>query len=212
MRTRSITRPPGRPKQSDNMAIAENVLKAAAHLFMDAGYDAVSIEAIADAVGVTKASIYYYFPTKSDLFVSAIESLLTIIYRESERILDTPKSFRERLLRLTEVRLRVAETRFDFDHVFREAEGQLNEEQRERFSVAMDRMANLLIRSFESATLAGDIRDVDPRFAAHAYFALLNVAFARDRKGVRLFPDAQKTATLQVDLILSGLSPTLHQT
>ncbi len=210
MRTRSATRPPGRPKQSDNMATSDNVLRVAAHHFMDGGYEAVSIESIADAVGVTKASIYYYFPNKADLFVSAIESLLMIILRESRRILDGPQPFETRLLILTEVRLRVAETRFDFDRIIREAEPHLNADQNDRLRSAMDNMAHLVVGTFERAMDAGEIRTADARFAAHAYFALLNVAFARDRQGERLFPDARSTAEALVRLMMSGLmSPEL---
>lgn len=42
------------------------------------GDDAVSIDAISEAVDVTMASIYYYFRAKSDMFVSALETLLSV--------------------------------------------------------------------------------------------------------------------------------------
>lgn len=207
MRMRSPTRPPGRPKQSDNIAISDNVIRVAAHLFMDGGYEAVSIESIAATVGATKASIYYYFPNKADLFVSAIEWLLTIIHRESKRILDGPEGFWDRLLHLTEVRLRVAETRFDFDRVIREAEPHLSVEQQGRLLTAMGNMASLLVSAFQRAVATGDIRNVDTEFAAHAYLALLNVAFARSPEGGRIFPEAHQVARDLVTLMMSGLAP-----
>ena len=51
------TRPPGRPKQSELRSTADVILETGAHLFMESGYEAVSVDALAEAVGVTKASI-----------------------------------------------------------------------------------------------------------------------------------------------------------
>lgn len=172
---------------------------------MNAGYDVVSVEAIAEAVGVTKASIYYYFSSKADLFVACLESLLHVIHRESARILSGNKPFRDRLLELTEARLQVAETRFDFEHVVREAEPQISKEQCEQLRTTMDSLADLLTAAFKQAMSEGQLRPTNPQFAAHAYFALLNVAFARSRDNVRLFTDPKQTAQEIVDLMLQGL-------
>jgi AcrR family transcriptional regulator len=172
---------------------------------MNAGYDAVSVEAIAEAVGVTKASIYYYFSSKADLFVACLESLLHVIHHETARILSSPQPFRDRLLELTEVRLRVSETRFDFEHVVREAEALISKEQCDQLRTTMDSLAELLTAAFKQAMNDGELRPTNPQFAAHAYFALLNVAFARSRDDVRLFTDPKQTAQELVDLILCGL-------
>jgi AcrR family transcriptional regulator len=42
----------------------ERILQAALDLFRDRGYEATSLREIAQAVGVTKAALYYYFPSK----------------------------------------------------------------------------------------------------------------------------------------------------
>lgn len=51
-------------------ASAKNIriLDAAAEAFMTLGFDAASIDHIADLMGVTKGSIYYYYRSKMDLF------------------------------------------------------------------------------------------------------------------------------------------------
>src|SRR3954454_5105548 len=45
----------------------ETILAAARQLFGEKGYDATSLRQIADAVGTTKAAVYYHFPAKAHL-------------------------------------------------------------------------------------------------------------------------------------------------
>ncbi len=51
------------------------VLDTARRLFAERGYDATSLQEIADAMGVRKANVYYYFKTKSALLAELLGSL-----------------------------------------------------------------------------------------------------------------------------------------
>lgn len=53
----------------------EQILTAAAELFGERGYDAVSLEDVAERLDVTKGSLYYYFSSKDELGTAAIETL-----------------------------------------------------------------------------------------------------------------------------------------
>ncbi len=55
------------------------IFKAAERIFHDKGYDATSIQDVADAVGILKGSLYYYIDSKEDLLFGVIEDL----HRES---------------------------------------------------------------------------------------------------------------------------------
>jgi len=48
------------------------VIRAAWQLFLDYGFSATSMDAIAKAAGVSKATLYAYFPSKEALFASLI--------------------------------------------------------------------------------------------------------------------------------------------
>ena len=54
------------------------ILKAAAEVFYEKGYEAATLQDIADRVGILKGSIYYYIKTKGDL----LDSLLTEVHNE----------------------------------------------------------------------------------------------------------------------------------
>jgi AcrR family transcriptional regulator len=70
---RGPPRPPGRPRdpQADRA-----ILDAAIELFVKQGYEAMSMEGIADRAGVGKTTIYRRWPSKEELVVDAIEELI----------------------------------------------------------------------------------------------------------------------------------------
>ena len=49
------------------------VLDTARTLFAERGFDGTSLQVIADAMGVRKANVYYYFRTKADILVALLE-------------------------------------------------------------------------------------------------------------------------------------------
>jgi AcrR family transcriptional regulator len=54
------------------------ILEAAAEVFYEKGYDAATVQDIADRIGLLKGSIYYYIDTKSDL----LDGLLLDVHRD----------------------------------------------------------------------------------------------------------------------------------
>lgn len=71
----------GRPPTMENPR--GRILDEAAELFARDGYDGASLGSLADAVGVTKAAIYHYFPNKKEIYeaiiVRTLEGLLAAV-------------------------------------------------------------------------------------------------------------------------------------
>jgi AcrR family transcriptional regulator len=74
MRATSADEAVGRVQRKRGRRI-QQILTTAAELFGERGYDAVSLEDVADALDVTKGSLYYYFASKDELVTAAIETL-----------------------------------------------------------------------------------------------------------------------------------------
>ena len=55
------------------------IAEAAERRLREGGYDALSVAAIARELGVAQNAIYWYFPSKDDLFVAALEGMLRTI-------------------------------------------------------------------------------------------------------------------------------------
>ena len=54
-----------------------NLLEQALHLFVARGYDAVGVQEIVDAAGVTKPTLYHYFGSKRGLLDALLQARLT---------------------------------------------------------------------------------------------------------------------------------------
>ncbi len=52
----------------------EEILDAAKRVLRSGGYDALSFKQIADELGLARGALYWYFPSKDDLFVAAAAS------------------------------------------------------------------------------------------------------------------------------------------
>jgi AcrR family transcriptional regulator len=74
----------------------QQILDTAQRLFADLGYDATSLQMIADEMGLTKAAVYYHFRAKSDLLQAAMIPGLERI----EMLLDTVATLRGRRARV----------------------------------------------------------------------------------------------------------------
>jgi AcrR family transcriptional regulator len=55
----------------------QEIVAVAGELFGERGFDAVSLDDVAERLDVTKGSLYYYFPSKEDLVSAAIETVGT---------------------------------------------------------------------------------------------------------------------------------------
>jgi AcrR family transcriptional regulator len=66
------------------------VLETAQRLFAEHGYDATSLQMIADAMGVRKANVYYYFHTKAEI----LEAAVAPTFDAMRRLLDEAEAIR----------------------------------------------------------------------------------------------------------------------
>jgi AcrR family transcriptional regulator len=83
-RTRSAGRPPAPAKPEEAARRREKILDAAEAEFAHRGFEGARIDAIAEAAGVNKALIYYYFKGKRALLEELTERLLVLVTAEKE--------------------------------------------------------------------------------------------------------------------------------
>ncbi|WP_019931857.1 TetR/AcrR family transcriptional regulator [Nocardia sp. BMG111209] len=54
----------------------EAIREAAIELFSDKGFEQTSLREVADAVGITKASLYYHYASKQDLLLAIVDPIV----------------------------------------------------------------------------------------------------------------------------------------
>jgi AcrR family transcriptional regulator len=74
----------------------QHILDTAQRLFAELGYDATSLQMIADEMGLTKAAVYYHFRAKSDILHAAMVPGI----RRIEALLDEAAAMRGRRARI----------------------------------------------------------------------------------------------------------------
>ncbi|GAQ51340.1 TetR/AcrR family transcriptional regulator [Streptomyces acidiscabies] len=62
-------------RERTRQAVRREITEAANALFIERGYEATTIDDIAAAVGMSKRSVFRYFPTKEDLVVGKVDYL-----------------------------------------------------------------------------------------------------------------------------------------
>ncbi len=88
-----------------NTAKVNAIVQAAKQLFARYGFSKVTMDEIAAEVDLGKASLYYYFPTKEDLFRAVIKNEQEELLRNLLPILDKKCSAAHKLEQYTEIRL-----------------------------------------------------------------------------------------------------------
>jgi AcrR family transcriptional regulator len=70
-------------RSEQGQATREQLVAVATELFGTRGYEATSIEAVLDAAGVSRGSLYHHFPSKEALFEAAMQAVETRVGEET---------------------------------------------------------------------------------------------------------------------------------
>lgn len=196
----------GRPKKdSQNIPMQQKILIVASKEFMTHGYKAVSMDSIAEAGNVTKATIYYYYNSKAALFTETIIQLMSRIKKRTECVLaDERYSFKERLINLLEVYAN-ATANVDINNFIREAFPSLSPAQQQSVHASEEFMHEAIRDAFEREMLLGTIPKKDVTFILHIFLALMNVGRYTDYDETRLFETPRQGAEEIIRFFWAGL-------
>jgi len=79
------------------------LIKQSINLFVEKGFSATSIQDIVDTIGVTKGSFYYHFKSKEALLMDIHSHYIDDLLRRQKTILDTEKSYKDKLMAIVEL-------------------------------------------------------------------------------------------------------------
>jgi AcrR family transcriptional regulator len=170
---------------------------------LEYGFQKVSIDDVAKAAGMTKATVYYYFGSKADLFK---ESMLALMSRVRERIafmLSQNTPLYDRLLEVAIAHLR-ATMSIDLEGYMRETKTALSAEQTQAMKAAEEEIYLQIEQGIEQAIKNGEVPETNAKFAAHAYIALLKVGNYKQPGGNPLFSSGEEAAQQIVDVFWKG--------
>lgn len=153
----------------------QEVMDVAARIFSEKGYEATSIQEIAEEVGILKGSLYYYIETKEDLLFGVIKAAYDAalgVVRELERRDGSALELIEALVyRHAEV---FAATQVQSSVFFKEFRA-LSDDRQKEIREAGDIYSRFLRSQIRRGQGAGEIDPgINPRLAAIGIIGMMN--------------------------------------
>jgi TetR/AcrR family transcriptional repressor of mexJK operon len=87
----------------------ELILDAAQHRFASYGYSKVTMDEIAEDIGMAKASLYYYFPTKETIFRSVVQHEQEEFLSHIQTVIDDKFSASQKFSEYIRLRIKLTE-------------------------------------------------------------------------------------------------------
>lgn len=197
----------GRPKDSDiKQPTNELILQEALRLFLENGYLNVSIASVANKCDVTKASVYYYYASKAELFTEAMIMLMIRIRDQIQIFLEEELPLKTRLVKITKIHLEKT-IDIDVENYLKGARKELSESQLEKIKQSEEEMYQVLESAFRQAIDSEEIRPFHPAFLTHSYVSLLKVGYM-NKQHPTLTYSVEETAEQLIELLWHGINVT----
>lgn len=170
----------GRPRISRSPANVDGeqtgrqrVLQRARELFVERGYASVSMQQIADAAGLRKASIYHHFKDKNALFVSVMITEMEQLRSEFEHVAARRGGVRSLLEELAYAHFSRMESA-DVSRLIREFRQHIPKSEHDEIHSELGRLQSVMERVFESAADEGLTLTIDSRIAGLFFFHMMS--------------------------------------
>ncbi len=187
------------PAESDSRS---RIIRAAYPLFARQGYDSVSMQDIADAVPIHKATLYHHFESKDDLFLAVARSAMSQLYGQIGQFIAEGGSAADQLARVAMQVFRDSQS--EFGRLMSDARLHLSNEQQQ---MLVERGADpwaLYEQIFASAIDAGELRPVDCTLAARCRGLLYGQTWSVEPGVSR--PRRTRNVPAHVDTLFGGLN------
>lgn len=164
----------GRPSTKRRKAYnTDAILDVAVRVFRERGYDGSSLEQVARAAGITKASIYYHVKSKEELLARGVGRALDALFAVLEEPGARERSAAVRLKYVVRRTIEITVAQLPEVALLLRVRGNTRTERR-----VLERRRefdHLIAGIFAKAQRQGELRaDVDPRLATRLLFGMLN--------------------------------------
>jgi AcrR family transcriptional regulator len=197
-----VKRRPGRPRllepSPDYVARREEIVSAAAQVFREKGYDAGTLDDVADALQLRRASLYYYVHSKANLLYMIFERALELAFAEFQHIREI-EDLTKRLEALIRFHVRMATDEPSLFTVVFDYRHRLDPQYEETVRAREAEYLKVYRETVEAAGAAGVIDVVDPLYVTNALFGMSTWAYKWFQPGR---DDPQRLADACVALIL----------
>jgi AcrR family transcriptional regulator len=180
-----------------------DILQAAAQIFRQKGYHAASMQDIADAVQLQKASLYHHVESKQDILLAILDKTLDLLIEDLHRVMADDVSPQEKLHRAIHAYVNRLTEDADLAAVLLLEYRSLEPDLRARHNARRDRYEGLWREIICEGVQKRDFRKVDEAVVTFALMGVMNWMITWYKDGGRFTPP--ELAEQFCDLFLSGL-------
>jgi len=182
----------------------QRILRHAAQVFSEKGYEGASVRDISRATGVSLSGLYYYFESKQELlYLIQSYAFRSILERLNER-LSRVRDPVERLRILVENHLDYFLRHPVEMKVLSHEDEALEEPYWSRIAEIKRRYYGLARGIFEELRRAGRVRPINPRVAVLSLFGMMNWVYTWHN--LKVDPRAESLSETMVSIFLLGVS------
>jgi AcrR family transcriptional regulator len=150
------------------------ILTTAKHLFIKQGYHGLSMRQLAEAVGVSKAALYYHFRDKEELLLAILDAYLDEMESSLAQVTQTHTDARGRVRRLVEMILSQPAEQRAIIRLSSQEMAHLSAPARQTFDRAYHRKFLHPIQAIlEAGMETGELRHMDPSVATWALLGIM---------------------------------------
>ena len=190
----------------------QKVLKAAAECFARYGYDKTTLEDIGKVVGLNKASLYYYYKNKENIFCDVILQEADVFMQDLQKKVRTARTAESRILNYMTERLNYYKNIVNLHNLSLDTIRKVEPIFNEIYDLVLQKEAAFIAGMLREGQESGEFSKAD---AQHTADILLEIAIAIRYKAIhtsnaRMESDADYSRILEdtryaSKLILKGL-------
>ena len=179
-------------------SLREQIITSGKSLFIEHGYHGLAMRQISEAVGVSKAALYYHFKDKEELFIAILSSNLNVIEKAIDSIQSEQNSYSKQIELFVEYVLNQPAEERAIIRLGTQEMSQLSSDSRQYFNKKYhEQFIGKLQFIFQAGINHGEFRTIDPAIATWALLGIMYPYF---------YPSHTVTSPLQAKTIHEILS------
>jgi len=182
----------------------ETILRAAASIFQEKGYHAASMQDIAEAVDLKKASLYHHVSSKQEILLALLDEALGLIVEHLEEAISPELSPNQKLRQVMQAYLGFLAENRSLSSVLLLEYRSLEPEYKDLHIPRRDRVEGIWQGIIEEGVSAGKFKTQTPGLVTKALLGVLNWTITWYREDGPL--STEEIADHFTDLFLKGLN------
>lgn len=183
------------------------ILDAGRSVFARRGYEAATVEEIAEAAGVAKGTVYLYFKSKREIYLAALRVDIAAIHAETRLAMEAEPTADRKLRAFIATRFRFCEVNRDFFKIYYSEFANIftHPAQNSAMVGIYRQQVGLLKELLEELQSSGEIRPLPAGTLAHAVYDTTRCMIANRVMGW-LAGDVERDIDVTFELLWNGMA------